>query len=165
MKVNPILEYLKQLAGMSWEPNQKKFYSERASMAREVSCVQLEEAFSPEVMERLRSSYRAEKKMCYKNASDLVMMLGDTENVRYVEGYASSFGIPIEHAFVRVGDRYVDPTFELALGQDVRGVAYVSCYEFEPVKMAKYLLKTRQYGNLSQYDFLTRTRPALAAKW
>ena len=165
MKENPIIEYLKQLAGMSWAPDQKGFYVERAKRAREVNCVPLEDAFSQDVVERIRWAYRAEIRQCYKNAADLVILLGHTEKVSYVEGYVLSCGIPIEHAFVRVGDKYVDPTFELALHENVRGHTYVSCYEFEPVKMAKYLIKTKQYGNLSQYDFLKRTRPALAAKW
>ena len=44
--------------------------------------------------------------------------------MRYVEGKTLAI-IPIEHAFNRVGDKYVDITFELALNNDPTQYEYV----------------------------------------
>lgn len=52
-------------------------------------------------------------KECYKNAHLLTLLFPD--RVQYVEGKTNVF-IPIYHAFNRVGNKYIDITFEFALG-------------------------------------------------
>lgn len=170
--MNPIIEELNAIAGMMVEPRQKEFYEQRAKDARPVRCARMCDVFTPEQMALLLRDYRPKKKICYKNASDLVVMLACLRAANiirrpacYVEGLVYSCGLlAIDHAFVKVGDRYIDPTFEMALGLDVRNETYVSLIELPPSEMARYEAETGMYGGLYQYAFLKQHRPELAAR-
>lgn len=174
METNYIIDELKAVAGLDWNPEQKAFYEQRAADARPVECVPMRNVFTPEQLRFLfkAAGYKTKQKMCYKNAADLVNLIANpigvllfSEPIWYVEGYAYGCGLlSIEHAFVKYGDKYIDPTFEQALHRDVRKEMYVSCIELEPVTMARYLLETGFYGDLYQYDYLCKNRPELAAK-
>ena len=105
--------------------------------------------------------------MCYRNAAELVFLMERAdwlfpEPVRYVEGYAYCM-FPIEHAFVKYGDRYIDPTFERACHLDVRKELYASLIELGTYKLECYLLDTGYYGNLYQYAYLLEHNPERAA--
>ena len=173
METNRIIDELKAVALLGWAPEQKAFYEQRAADARPVECVPMRDVFTPEQMQFLfkNAGYKAQQKMCYKNAADLVQLISHPlafifpEPVRYVEGYAYCIELlPIEHAFVKVGDKYIDPTFERALHQDVREEMYVSCIELDPETMTRYQEETGFYGELYQYDYLCKNRPELAER-
>lgn len=174
MKTNTIIDELKAVAGLDWNPEQKAFYEQMEADARPVECVRMRYVFTPEQLRFLfkDSGYKAQQKMCYKNATDLVNAIANPigglffpEPIWYVEGYVYSYGLlPIEHAFVKYGDKYIDPTFERALHRDVRKEMYASCIELEPVTMTRYQCETGFYGELYQYDYLCKNRPELAAK-
>lgn len=57
----------------------------------------------------------AEVKACYNNTfnciADLRILHGDPKDARYVVGYAAGL-IPVDHAWVKVGGAYFDPTWE-----------------------------------------------------
>jgi len=169
METNRIIEELNAFAQMDWGPDQKAFFCQRAKDAKPVECVPMRDVFTREQMLFLRENYKARQKMCYKNASILVSMIAMESRfegkVRYVEGFAYAAGIlPIEHAFVKVGDKYIDPTFERALHKNVRKETYVSCIELDLLTMNQYLVETGTYGELYRYDFYKRNRPHLAEK-
>lgn len=131
----------------------------------------MRDAFTPEQLQFLfkKLGYKTQQKQCYRNAAELVRLIGaftlTTAPVRYVEGFAYCDGLlSIEHAFVKVGDLYIDPTFERALHLDVRKEIYASCIELNPETMDRYQLETGFYGELYQYDYLCKNRPELAAK-
>lgn len=173
IETNNIIEELRAVASLVWNPEQKAFYEQRAADARSVECVPMRDAFTPEQLQFLfkNNLYRTYKRMCYRNAAKLVecvaWMAGhfdpDIPEIKYVEGYCYNL-LPIEHAFVKVGDLYIDPTFEQALHLDVRKEMYVSCIELDPETMAQYQLETGYYGELYKYDYLCKHRPELAAK-
>lgn len=168
METNRIIEELNAFAQMDWGPDQKAYYVQRAKDAKPVECVPMRDVFTREQMLFLREHYKARKKMCYKNASILVSLIATNSRfngkIRYVEGFAYAAGIlPIEHAFVKVGDKYIDPTFERALHKDVRKESYVSCIELDQFTMDRYLIETGTYGELYRYDYFKRNRPELAA--
>lgn len=166
METNRIIEELNAFAQMDWGPDQKAYYVQRAKDAKPVECVPMRDVFTRGQMLFLREHYKARKKMCYNNASILVSLIASRfcGKIRYVEGFAYAAGIlPIEHAFVKVGDKYIDPTFELALHKDVRTETYVSCIELDLHTMSKYLIETGTYGSLYEYDYFKRNRPELAA--
>lgn len=172
METNRIIDELKAIAGMDWNPEQKAFYEQRAADARVVECVPMWDVFTPEQLRFLRDKlgYKTQQKMCYRNADELVRLVAGlgaltltTAPVRYVEGYAYCYGLlPIEHAFVKIGDKYIDPTFERALHRDVRKEMYASCIELDPETMARYQLETGFYGELYVYDYMCKNRPELA---
>ena len=173
METNRIIEELRAKASLDWNPEQKAWFEQQANDARVVECVRMRDVFTPDQMEMLFKNigYKTQQKMCYKNASELVerveWMAGHYDPnippVKYVEGFAYCYELlPIEHAFVKVGDKYIDPTFERALHRDVRKEIYVSCIELDPETMAKYQLETGFYGELYVYDYMCKNRPELA---
>lgn len=173
METNHIIEELRARAALDWNPEQKAWFEQQANDARVVHCVRMRDAFTPEQMAYIRECYRTQQKMCYRNAAELVRIIAGRggeirlfpEPVRYVEGYAYAYGLlPIEHAFVKIGDKYIDPTFERALHRDVRKEMYASCIELDPLTMANYQLETGYFGELYVYDYLKHNRPELAAQ-
>lgn len=174
MEINRIIDELKAVAELDWNPEQKAFYEQRAADAKPVECVPMRDVFTPEQLQFLfkDAGYKTQQKMCYKNAADLVNVIANPigglffpEPIWYVEGYAYCCDLlPIEHAFVKYGDKYIDPTFERALHRNVRKEMYVSCIELEPVTMARYQMETGFYGDLYVYDYMCKNRPELAAQ-
>lgn len=171
METNIIIEELRAKASLDWNPEQKAWFEQQANDARPVQCVRMRDAFTPEQLAFIREQYRTQQKMCYKNAAELVRLISHPfaflfpEPVRYVEGFAYAYGLlPIEHAFVKYGDVYIDPTFERALHRDVRKELYAACIELDPLTMAQYQLETGFYGELYVYDYMKRNRPELAAQ-
>lgn len=172
METNRIIDELKAVAGLDWNPEQKAFYEQRAADARVVECVPMRDVFTPEQLQFLfkNAGYKTQQKMCYKNAADLIQIIEQWYFIldfdlptKYVEGYAYCYGLlPIEHAFVKIGDKYIDPTFERALHRDVRKEMYASCIELDPETMARYQLETGFYGELYVYDYMCKNRPELA---
>ena len=66
----------------------------------------------------------------------------------YCEGYTSYMGIPIEHAFNKVGDKYIDITSELVLKKDVTDDEYVLLGEFTKEDVYKVTNETGYYGGV-----------------
>lgn len=173
---HPIIDELNNMAKFTnWPSDQKAFYVQRAKDAKPVQCVRMRDVFTADQMQFLFKTvgYKTKQHQCYKNASDLVQAVewmamhydSSIPETKYVEGFGYSAGIlPIEHAFVKVGDQYIDPTFERALHRDVRNELYVSCIELDPAKMALLQSETGYYGELYLYDYMKRFRPELAAK-
>ena len=173
METNRIIEELRAKASLNWNPEQKAWFEQQANDARVVHCVRMRDAFTPEQLRFLFQTmgYKTQQKMCYKNAAELVERVewmaqhydSDVFEIKYVEGFAYCYGLlPIEHAFVKVGDKYIDPTFERALHRDVRNEMYVSCVELDCDTMRNYQLETGFYGELYVYDYMCKHRPELA---
>ena len=172
METNHIIEELRAVASLDWNPEQKAYYEQRAADARPVECVRMCDVFNLEQLDFLRDIYHTQQRQCYRNAANLVTLISHPlggflfpQPVKYVEGFAYSCGLlSIEHAFVKVGDKYIDPTFERALHRDVRKEMYALLIELDPATMAKYQLETGFYGDLYQYDYMCKNRPEMAAK-
>lgn len=173
METNLIIDELNAKAAFDWDPDRKAYFAKIAKDARPVQCVRMRDAFTPEQLRFLFETmgYKTQQKMCYRNAADLVERVAwmaqhydcNIPEIKYVEGYAYCYGVmAIEHAFVKYGDVYIDPTFERALHRDVRNEIYVSCIELDPLTMAEYQLETGYYGELYLYDYFKHNRPELA---
>lgn len=171
--MNPIIEELQAIASLDYyNPEQKAYYQQRAADAKPVECMRMCDVFTPDQLDFLRDVYQPKHKQCYKNAAILVSLISHPlggflfpQPVKYVEGFAYPCGIlPIEHAFVKYGDRYIDPTFERALHRDVRKEFYVSCIELLVEEMNQLQAETGYFGELYQYTYLKRFKPELAAK-
>ncbi len=73
------------------------------------------------------------------------------DKVRYIEGRFSYLGLPIEHAFNRIGDKYIDITVELALKEDVSEHKYMAYAEYDSEQIFEAAIETGYYGNYYQY--------------
>ena len=159
-----LLNELKALAGMDWNAGQKAWFERRLRDARPVRCVPMAEALTVEQMAVIAgSSWRPEKKGCYKNATGLVALsrfAPGLPEMFYVEGLALDPALPvsIEHAWVRVGDAYIDPTAERCLGADVAGWEYVALIEKDWDGLAKILAEQGLYGDVYRYDYVANLK-------
>lgn len=161
METNHIIEELNAIASLDVTGRQKAYFEQRARDARPVRCVRMRDVFNDKQM-AFYGKLRMVKKQCYRNASNLVELgpiqaFGPLPRFKYVEGLTYEPGLlPIEHAFVKIGDKYIDPTFERALHINVTKCEYVSLVELEWPELAAIQEKTGYYGEIYNYLFKQR---------
>lgn len=112
--------------------------------------------FNDYELEIIRDILKPQPQQCYRNAHLLCQLF--PERVRYCEGKTFAF-IPIEHAFNRVGDKYVDITFEFAL-QDAELLEheYVVFGEYDLRTLERITRKTGYYGDIYQNVYIERVK-------
>ena len=91
-----------------------------------------------------------ERKQCFGNSFRIADVIRHWDgSIKYVEGrvLVANF-LPIEHAWNKVGDKYFDATFELALGYDVTQESYAMLQEYKVSKVREVLLERGYYGEI-----------------
>lgn len=111
---------------------------------------QATDVFDEREIELIRRTVRPVVKECYKNAHLLTLLFPD--RVQYVEGKTNVF-IPIDHAFNRVGNKYIDITFEFALGLDPTQYEYVAFGEYPAGVIEEITDQTGYYGDIYQFCY------------
>lgn len=145
MKENSLVIELQHFAGFM-EGRQKKFYDQMIKDAKPVEVVRLSEVFTPEQIDFIRKAVRPKAKECYSNAHMLTSIFPEA---LYVEGKMTCckcFGI--EHAWNKIGDKYIDITMELVLHQDPTQEEYMSLGEYSEDVITPIVLETGFYGNI-----------------
>lgn len=71
---------------------------------------------------------------------------------QYVEGKTNVF-ISIDHAFNRVGNKYIDITFEFALGFNPTQYEYVAFGEYPAGVIEEITDQTGYYGNIYRFCY------------
>jgi acyl carrier protein len=125
---------------------------------------ELEEAFNmefePEEIADIKRRVHPQPKMCYENAWKLCDRFEYEGNhkIEYCEGYLNMRGFPIDHAFNKVDDKYVDITIELALNRNVveEGDTYVTLGIYNTDEVRKILLQNGFYGDIYNTIFLNK---------
>lgn len=145
-----ITQYLESLVELTKSGKMSAFYEDSLANLKVVKIVPLHEALTADEVDRVKRFIRPEKKMCYKNAMSLCAMF--PEKVEYVEGYFTCCGLPLEHAFNKIGDKYVDITAEFLLGFD-KDVEYGSVCECSYKEACKATVKNGYYGNVYRTKF------------
>lgn len=149
MEQNPIITEIKGLYNIT-VGQQKKYYSDLLNVAKPVKVVSVKEVFTPEEIRLIQDIIKPQEKQCYKNAGLLVNMF--PEKVRYVEGKVMPpYLFPIEHAFNKVGDLYIDITFEIVLKDDVTKIDYVSFGEYNSIEVFEAGIETGVWGGYYNY--------------
>lgn len=151
METNRIIDFWKSLAELG-------IYQQMATDGTPVQCVSMNEVFTGKQMKFLQRAFHPEPKQCFQNCACLVQLLShpfgkmlgfEADAIKYVDGFAYEPGmIPIEHAFVKVGNLYCDPTFETVLNIDVSKCEYVSLLELKWRDLRRILEKRGFYGPL-----------------
>jgi hypothetical protein len=133
---------------------QREFYDQMIKDAKDCKVVPLSEALSKKDIQQIKSIIKPQPKMCYKNAHLLTKII---PGAVYVEGKVTCLGaFGIEHAWNKIGDKYVDITMELALGRDVNEEEYMSLGEYDEETITRITNKTEFYGNI--YNELYKER-------
>ena len=123
MKTDYIMEHIKMLCNVT-SGEQKKYYQRQLDCAKPIECVSIREVLSEKDIDLIKSIINPQPKECYKNATRLAMLFPD--RVEYVEGYYGVMGVlGTEHAWNRIGDKYIDITAELVLEKNIADEHYV----------------------------------------
>lgn len=144
---------------------QKEMYSAMLKDLRPVKCVPLGEVFTPEEIRTIRNTVRPKMKECYSNAYHFASRLDGAfgKPILYCEGYMDTFGLPVEHAFNKVGDLYVDITAELVLGDDVAKSEYSLIGEWDDRTALRAMALDGCYGCVYQKLYMKSHQDGITA--
>lgn len=132
-------------------PSQKAYYEQILKDIKPVEVVPLLEVFTQEEIGILKKSIRPKPKECYRNATVLTHYFNN-HTIEYIEGYSYTLW-PIEHAFNKVDGKYIDITYELALGLDVTKEKYASILEVSDKEIWGYTISEGYYGEYYQHKY------------
>ena len=146
-KENSLIVELRTFAKLIGEEGrQAEFYRQMLKDAKPIEVVRLSEVFTEFQIMEIRRTVRPKVKECYRNALLFAKYFPD---VKYVEGKMTCCGaFGIEHAFNKVGDKYVDITMELVLDRDPTKEEYMALIECEPKIAAEIALEVGWYGSV-----------------
>lgn len=131
---------------------QQEYYLDLLGIVHPVEVVSIQEVFTQDEIKKIKRYVRPKKKMCYMNSHKLTDLFPD--KVRYIEGRFSFLGLPIDHAFNRVGDKYIDITVELALKENVSEHEYIAYAEYDSEQIFEAAIETGYYGDYYKYYWL-----------
>lgn len=147
---------IKELITISlWLSNkkQKAYYESMISDAKIIHITPMNEVFDKDTIKRIKRDIKPRAKECFKNATLLCQMF--PKEAEYVEGKFTILGCySTDHAWNKIGDKYVDITMELALKRDPKEEEYVSLGEYKESDIIPCLLKNKVYGNIYVEHFL-----------
>lgn len=145
-----IIEEMRAFLRLGLPERQRKYFADTIDVAKRVEVVPAADVFNEREIELIRRVVRPEVKGCYRNAHLLTLLFPD--RVRYVEGKTHTV-IPIDHAFNRVGNKYIDITFEFALGLDPTQYEYVAFGEYPAGVIEEIADQTGYYGNIYRFCY------------
>ena len=150
LKENSLIVELRTFAKLIGEEGkQAEFYRQMLKDAKPIEVVRLSEVFSPAEIKAIEVLVYPKKKQCYRNATLLSHINHIFPDVKYVEGKMTCCGaFGIEHAWNKVGDKYVDITMELVLGRDPTKEEYMALGEYDQETVVSICTELGWYGNI-----------------
>lgn len=146
-KENVLIKELQTIAGMV-SGSQAEFYNQMLKDAKPIKVSKLAEVYSVMEIAKIKTFFNPQPKLCYKNATLFALYF---PGVEYVEGKMTcgrKFGI--EHAWNKVGDKYIDITMELALERDPSEEEYLVLGEYDAETLSKAYSDRGYYGEIYQ---------------
>lgn len=134
---------------------QQALYKQKIKDADSISISHLNEVLNNEEIKYIKQQ-GIKPKECYRNAFVTCEVLETNHDVKYVEGYLNIKGLPIEHAFVLCDGKYIDPTIELALKNDLTNDTYIKLGEFELNDVRKIIIENEFWGQIYDYTFFNK---------
>lgn len=133
---------------------QKEYYTELLRNIKPVKVVPLKDVFTEKEIRQIKL-INIQQNECYRNSHLLTSLFPG--RVMYVEGKVLPENlIPIDHAFNRVGDVYIDVTFELALKLDVTRQRYASIAEYDLNTISRIASATGYWGDYYKYEWIRK---------
>jgi len=145
-----IIEEMRTFLRLDLPDRQRQYFTDTIAVAKRVEVVKAADVFDEREIELIRRTVRPAVKECYKNAHLLTLLFPD--RVQYVEGKTNVF-TPIDHTFNRVGNKYIDITFEFALGLDPTQYEYVAFGEYPAGVIEEITDQTGYYGNIYRFCY------------
>lgn len=161
METNPILQEIDGFSKL-FTGRQQEFYEQMLKDAKAVKISSVNEVFTPEEIKAIKRTIMPKKKHCYKNASLLAKSyIGRQKGIKYCEGKTTIFkSFSYDHAFNKVGDRYVDITMEIALGKsfdEIKDEYYVVLVECDTQELIDAEIHSGVYGNVYAERFIAKS--------
>lgn len=141
--MNSCIEYLTKIRDLMSEGRQRAFAQAKVDAAREVVITPISEIFTKDEIAMI-AMVGIRKKECWKNATLVTTIFPDVD---YVEGLINTFGLPIEHAFNRRGDKYFDVTFDLLFPGD-KEREYCAILELTATEVMERVIKQNYYSDM-----------------
>lgn len=144
-----IIKEIEMMLELPLHEKQKEYLQDLLKAAKPVKVVRAADVLEDYELEYIRHVIKPKPKECYRNS----YLLCDAfpERILYCEG-RTNVPIPIDHAFNKVGDAYIDITFEFALHETPSMYEYVTFGEYDAKTIRKVVLKTGTYGGI--YNWL-----------
>lgn len=146
-KENSLIVELRAFAELiGKEGRQAEFYRQMLKDAKPIKVVRLSEVFSPTEIKAIKKFVNPKVKECYRNATLFAHIFPEVE---YVEGKMTCCGtFGIEHAWNKVGDKYVDITMELVLQRDPTQEEYIVLGEYDQKTVVDICTEVGFYGSI-----------------
>ena len=146
-KENSLIVELRTLAEIIGEEGrQAEFYRQMLKDAKPIEVVRLSEVFTDTEIKSIKKFVNPKVKECYRNATLFSHIYPE---VKYVEGKMTCCGaFGIEHAWNKVGDKYVDITMELALKRDPTKEEYMALGEYDQETVVSICSEVGFYGSV-----------------
>jgi len=154
-----IIDYLNQVAKMmAGNGRQGKYWQWKADHAKLLKQVKTDAIGNqyPGIARYVKTHKKQViQKQCYKNAAQLCT---SCPGVKYVEGEISYHGIPIEHAWNKIDDKYFDITKDVLFNGSTDYAEYVSIIELSDTELYEFMIETGTYGGFLREKFLKDTK-------
>ena len=151
-----IIEEMRAFLQMGLNPKQRQYFADTIAVAKRVEIVRAADVFNDYELKIIRDVLKPQPQQCYRNAHLLCQLF--PERVQYCEGKVLAF-TPIEHAFNRIGDKYVDITFEFALNDtELLQHEYVVFGEYDLQTINRVTKETGYYGDIYRNVYIERVK-------
>ena len=127
---------------------QEAYFVDLFNAAKPVKIVPAADVLEDYELEYIQHVIKPRPKQCYRNSHLLCEAF--PERILYCEGI-TNVPIPIDHAFNKAGDAYIDITFEFALHENPSIYEYVTFGEYDAKTIRKAVLETGYYGEIYKW--------------
>lgn len=154
VKENGLIAELRNIAQFLGSGKQAEFYRQMLKDAKPIKVVRLSEVFTETQIMAIEKCVNPEKNKCFRNAT---LFSQNFPDVKYVEGRMTVCGVlGIEHAWNKIGDKYVDITMELVLKRDPTEEEYITLGEYDRETVWNICIESGYYGSV--YSTLYRQK-------
>lgn len=141
-----IIKEIEMMLELPSHERQKASFQDLLNAAKPVKIVPAADVLEDYELDYIRHVIKPKPKECYRNSHLLCEAF--PERILYCEG-KTNVPIPIDHAFNKVGDAYIDITFEFALHENPSIYEYVTFGEYDAKTIRKAVLETGYYGEFT----------------
>lgn len=150
-----IIKEIEMILELPLHEKQKTYFQDLLKAAKPVKIVRAADVLNDYELEYIQHVLKPQPKKCYRNAHLLCETFPD--RFQYCDGKVN-VPIPIDHAFNKVGDVYIDITFEFALHENPSIYEYVTFGEYDAKTIRKAVLETGYYGGIYNWLYYKRKK-------
>lgn len=143
-----IIKEIEMMLELPMHERQKAYFQDLLNAAKPVKIVPAADVLEDYELDYIRHVIKPKPNECYRNSHLLCEAF--PERILYCEG-KTNVPIPIDHAFNKVGDAYIDITFEFALHETPSIYEYVTFGEYDAKTIRKAVLETGYYGEIYKW--------------